>query len=113
MWEPSGTVTTQVPGLRWITTSISPDGKSIAYTVQADTSPYGFRVAVLDLLTLRSRMLIADRVGAQFASDRLLLNTKIIPSLPGGTGVVAYDLKTDTETELPYDQVIDVWPAGL
>jgi hypothetical protein len=92
---------------------LSPDGNSIAYTVQADTSPYGFRVAVLDLQTLQSRILITDRVGAKFASDRILLNTKIISTLPGGTGVVAFDLKTDAETELPYDQVIDVWPAGL
>jgi hypothetical protein len=112
-WDLPGTVTTQVPGLRWITTSMSPDGNSIAYTVQAQASPYGFHVAVLDLHTLQSRTLIADRVGAKFASDQLLLNTKIIRTLPGGTGVVAYDLKTGMETDLPYDQVIDVWPAGL
>jgi hypothetical protein len=111
-WEPSGTVTTQVPGLRWITTSLSPDGNSIAYSVQEDKSPYTFRVAVLNLQTLQSRMLIADRVSAQFASDRLLLYTKAAGGL-GGSGVVAYDIKTGVETALPYDQVIDVWPAGL
>jgi hypothetical protein len=111
-WEPSGIVTTQVAGLRWITTSMSPDGTTIAYTFQEDKT-YRFQVALLDLQTLRSRTLIADRVGAQFASDRLLLSTKIVPGLPGGTGVVAYDVITGVETSLPYDQVIDVWPAGL
>jgi hypothetical protein len=111
-WEPSGTVTTLVAGLRWITTSMSPDGTMIAYTFQEDKT-YRFQVALLDLQTLKSRTLIADRVGAEFASDRLLLNTKIVPGLPGGTGVVAYDLKTGAETVLPYDQVIDVWPGGL
>jgi hypothetical protein len=112
-WEPSGSVTTQVAGLKWITTSMSPDGNTIAYTVREDKPPYTFRVALLNLQTLKSRTLIADRVGATFASDRLLLNTKIVPSLPGGTGVVVYDLKTDAETALPYDQLVDVWPAGL
>lgn len=111
-WEPSGTVTTQVPGLRWITTSLSPDGNSIAYSVQEDKSPFTFRVAVLNLQTLQSRMLVADRVAAQFASDRLLLYTKAGGG-PGGSGVVAYDITTGVETALPYDQVIDVWPAGL
>jgi Tol biopolymer transport system component len=111
-WEPAGTVTTLVAGLKWITTSMSPDGNSIAYAVEEDKSPYTIRVALLNLQTLQSTMLIADRVGAKFASDRLLLYTKAVGG-PGGSGVVAYDIKTGVETVLPYDQVIDVWPAGL
>jgi len=110
-WDPSGTVTTLVPGLRWYEPSISPDGRAIAYMVlDAQGNP---RVALLDLQTLKTRALSSLRQGPFFASAGLLLYGRADANGPPGAapGVFAYNLNTGLETALPYDILLDVWPG--
>jgi hypothetical protein len=107
-WEPSGTVTTLAPGLKWISPSLSPDEHKIAYTV-LDPTTFHLRVELLDLQTLQVRVLSPDRWNAIFASDDLLLYGKAGVQIPD-KGTLAYDLKTGVETVLPFDILLDVWP---
>jgi hypothetical protein len=109
-WDPSGTVTTLVAGLRWYEPSISPDGRAIAYVVlDAQSNP---RVELLDLQTLKVRALPSPlRWRPMFASAGLLLYGKADGNGLPGQGVFAYDLNTGLETELPYATLLDVWPS--
>jgi Tol biopolymer transport system component len=108
-WHPSGTITTLVPGLKWISPSISPDGQKVAYTV-LDPTTFHLRVELLDLQTLRVRLLSSDRWNAMFASNDLLLYGRAGVQIPD-RGTLAYDLNTGVETKLPFDILLDVWPA--
>jgi hypothetical protein len=111
-WDPSGTVTTPVPGLRWYEPSISPDGRTIAYMVlDAQANPH---VELIDLQTLKTRALPSPlRRGPHFASAVLLLYGAAYANGPPGAapGVFAYNLSTGLETALPYDILLDVWPG--
>jgi Tol biopolymer transport system component len=108
-WEPSGTVSTLVPNVRWYHPSISPDGRTIAYMV---IGPAGLHssVELLDLQTLKVRALPSVAGSSPFfASDALLVYRKMEP----GTlvnGVLSYNLNTGARTELPFAMVLDVWP---
>jgi len=107
-WDPPATVATLVPGLNWISPSVSPDGHRIAYTV-LDPTTFHLRVELLDLQTLQIRVLSPERWNAMFASDDLLLYGRAGVQVPG-KGTLAYDLKTGAETEVPFDILLDVWP---
>jgi len=110
-WDPSGTVTTLVPGLRWYEPSTSPDGRAIAYMVlDAQGNP---RLELLDLQTLKTRALPSLRRGPHFASAVLLLYGGAYANGPPGAapGVFAYNLTTGLETALPYDILLDVRPG--
>lgn len=109
-WDPSGTVTTLVSGLRWYEPSISPDGRTIAYMVlDAQASP---RVELLDLQTLKAQALPSRlRWNPMFASSGLLLYIRADASGQPAQGVFAYDLNSGLETALPYAVLLDVWPS--
>ncbi len=111
-WDPSGTVTTLVPGLRWYEPSTSPDGRAIAYmALDAQANPH---VELLDLQTFKTRALPSPlRRGPHFASAGLLLYGSAYANGPPGAapGVFAYNLSTGLETALPYDILLDVWPG--
>jgi hypothetical protein len=110
-WDPSGTVTTLLPGLRWYEPSISPDGRTIAFDVlDAQRNP---RVQLLDLQTVKVRAVPTPmRMHPMFASAGLLLYGRADPNGPSGAsqGVSAYNLSTGLETTLPYAILLDVWP---
>jgi len=111
-WDPSGTVTTLVPGLRWYEPSTSPDGRAIAYmALDAQANPH---VELLDLQTFKTRALPSPlRRAPHFASAGLLLYGTAYANGPPGAapGVFAYNLNTGVETALPYDILLDVWPG--
>ena len=103
-WDPPGTVTTLVPGLMWSWPSISPTGRQIAYMVYDSKQ----RVELLDLQTLKVRVISPDRGTSMFASDDVLLyNTTIMGQKDRS---FAFDLRTGVETELPFAVLLDVWP---
>ncbi len=108
-WDPSGTVTTLVPGLRWYEPSISPDGRTIAYEVlDAQANP---RVELVDLQNLKVKALPSLlRWRPMFASAGLLLYIRADANGLPGRGVFAYNLTTGLETALPYAILLDVWP---
>lgn len=107
-WDPSGAVTTLIPGLNWIAPSISPDGNKIAYTV-LDPTTFHLRVEMVDLRTLQVRLLSPDRWNVMFASDDLVLFGRAQVQFPGN-GTLAYDLKTGMQSEFPLDMLLDVLP---
>jgi Tol biopolymer transport system component len=109
-WDPSGTVTTLVPGLRWYEPSISPDGRTIAYTVlDAQSKP---RVELIDLQSLKVQALPSPlRWRPMFASAGLLLYVRAEENGLPGQGVLAYNLTSRLETALPYVALLDVWPS--
>jgi hypothetical protein len=109
-WDPSGTVTTMVPGLKWYEPSISPDGGTIAYVVvDAQVNP---RVELLDLPSLKVQALPSPlRWGPMFVSTGLLLYVRAQGGGVPGQGVLAYNLTTRLETALPYAELLDVWPS--
>jgi hypothetical protein len=109
-WDPAGTVTTLVPGLRWYEPSISPDGRTIAYEVlDTQSNP---RVQVLDLQSLTVQALPSSfRWHPMFASAGLLLYVKADGNGMPGQGLLAYNLTTRVETALPYAMLLDAWPS--
>jgi hypothetical protein len=108
-WDPSGTVTTLMPGLKWSDPSISPDGRTVAYeVVDAQANP---RVQLLDLQSLAIQPLTsAFRWRPMFASAGLLLYIRADGNGLPGQGVSAYNLTSKLETALPFAILLDAWP---
>ncbi len=114
-WDPTEMVTTLVAGLKWFHPSISPDGRSIAYSVFDQAAPGAPRFPHVELRDLQSGT--AHAVGQPLRYHPFFLTSSVVlygeadpqSGFPAQRSF-ALDLRTGQETELPFAFVTDVWP---
>lgn len=111
-WTPAGGVESFLPGVRWTSPSLTPDGRHLAYAVPNGT---GHDVFLMDPTKPGSQKRIATgRAGPTFVNDRQLWYVSETPGDCTGGGQpkrLIYDIETGKEASSIIDSVAFIWPG--